>query len=162
MLTCQVVQHDVGYPEIQADTLQKVVRFGLEWLGPRIDGPFMIEDAGLFVDGLGGFPGVYSSYAYQTIGNHGILRLLQDVDERDAVFRSVVGLDHGEQHFFLGESRGSIATAMHGEHGFGYDPIFVPEGSSRTFAEMKTVEKNRYSHRGKALKKLSAYLETFP
>ncbi len=162
MLPCEVVQHDVGYPEIQADTLQEVARFGLDWLRPRIDGPFMLEDAGLFIDGLDGFPGVYSSYVYKTIGIHGILQLLENAGGRKAVFRSVIGVYDGEQHFFTGECHGSIAREVWGEHGFGYDPIFVPEGSEMTFAEMQPTEKNRYSHRGSAVEKLSAYLAMLP
>lgn len=162
MLSCRVVQHDVGYPEIQADTLEDVTRFGLNWLRPQIDGPIMIEDAGLFVEGLEGFPGVYSSYAYQTIGNQGILRLLEDAETRDAVFRSVIGLDDGKQHFFTGECHGSLAMTARGEHGFGYDPIFMPEGSGRTFAEMEPAEKNRHSHRGSAIRKLASYLASLP
>ncbi len=162
LLPRRVVQHDVGYPEIQADSLQEVARYGLDWLRARVDQPFMLEDAGLFIDGLEGFPGVYSAYAYRTIGNAGILRLLENVENRDAVFRSVVGLDDGEQHFFTGECPGSVATDIRGEHGFGYDPIFIPEGSNRTFAEMTSAEKNRYSHRGSVIRKLASYLSTLP
>ncbi|MFO8133821.1 MAG: XTP/dITP diphosphatase [Thermoplasmatota archaeon] len=162
MLPCTVEQRNVGYPEIQADALQEVARYGLDWLRTRVDRPYMLEDAGLFIDGLEGFPGVYSAYAYRTIGNAGILRLLDGAGCRDAVFRSVIGLDDGEQHFFTGECPGSIATDIRGEHGFGYDPIFIPEGSDRTFAEMKPAEKNRYSHRGSAIQKLAAYLSALP
>ena len=162
MLPCQVIQRDMGYPEIQADTLQDVARYGLDWLRSRIDGPFMLEDAGLFIEELQGFPGVYSSYVYRTIGNQGILRLLKDADLRDAVFRSVIGLYDGEIHFFIGECQGSIAREMRGKHGFGYDPIFMPAGGQQTFAEMAPAEKNRYSHRGSAVKKLAAYLEMLP
>ncbi len=161
-LPCRVVQHDVGYPEIQADTLREVARFGMDWLHTRIDGPFILEDAGLFVHGLDGFPGVYSSYVYGTIGNEGLLQLLEDATGRAATFRSVVGLDDGEQHLFTGECHGSIATSMRGERGFGYDPVFTPDGSDLTFAEMTQAEKNRYSHRGSAVRKLARYLSSLP
>lgn len=162
MLPCQVIQRDVGYPEIQADTLQAVAHHGLDWLCSRIDGAFMLEDAGLFIEGLQGFPGVYSSYVYRTIGNQGILQLLEGADTRSATFRSVIGLYDGEIHFFSGECPGSIAREIRGERGFGYDPIFIPKESQQTFAEMEPTEKNRYSHRGSAVKKLAAYLETIP
>ncbi len=162
MLPCEVVQHDVGYPEIQADTLEEVARFGLDWLRPRIERPFILEDAGLFVEGLQGFPGVYSSYVYGTIGNEGVLRLLDGSETRAATFRSVVGLDDGEQHLFAGACHGCIAMEQRGSNGFGYDPVFIPEGSDRTFAEMRPDEKNRMSHRAHAIRKLAGYLASLP
>ena len=160
MLPCQVIQRDMGYPEIQADTLQDVAHYGLDWLRYQVDGTFILEDAGIFIYGLQNFPGVYSSYVYQTIGNQGILQLLEGADNRGATFRSVIGLYDGEEHFFIGECPGSIAKEARGKHGFGYDPIFIPEGSQRTFAEMEPAEKNQYSHRASAVKKIAAYLET--
>lgn len=155
----QVEQWDHGYPELQADTLQEVAAFGLEQLEGRIDPPFLLEDAGLFVDSLGGFPGVYSSYAFGTLGWEGILRLLAEATDRSARFRAVVGFHDGAQHrFFEGVVEGTIAKEGRGEHGFGFDPIFVPEGHDRTFGEMTTEEKGELSHRTRALDRLVEHL----
>ncbi len=146
-----------SYREVQASSLEEVVREALE----EIPGDnFFIEDAGLFVDALSGFPGVYSAYVFKTLGNAGILKLLRGEENRRARFRSVVGLKlGGEVKLFTGEVLGSIAEEARGEAGFGYDPIFIPEGSTKTFAEDPEL-KQRVSHRRRALEKLAAYLAT--
>ena len=158
-----VLQKNIGYPEIQADNLEDVAAFGVEYLREKTNHPFIIEDAGLFINVLNGFPGVYSAYVYYTIGLDGILKLLKDVDhkEREATFKSVFAFSTpGEKTmFFKGECRGYISFEKKGRHGFGYDPIFVPLGKNKTFAEMETKEKNKYSHRGCSLQKLLDFLK---
>ncbi|RLE72114.1 MAG: non-canonical purine NTP pyrophosphatase, RdgB/HAM1 family, partial [Thermoprotei archaeon] len=122
--------------------------------------PFFVEDAGLFVEALNGFPGPYSSYIYKTIGCEGILKLLEGVDNRKAYFLSVVALRApglGDV-VFKGKVNGIIANEMRGEKGFGFDPIFIPDGCEKTFAEMNIEEKSRYSHRGKALRKMGKWI----
>lgn len=160
----KLVQKNLGYPEIQADTLREVADFGLDYINKDLVPPFFLEDAGLFIDSLNGFPGVYSAYVYHTIGCPGILKLLKDqnISQRKAVFKSVYALmdKNGEKHFFVGEAHGEIITKMRGANGFGYDPIFRPKGSDKTFAEMDVSEKNLFSHRGKALDELKRYLKT--
>lgn len=154
----EVVQRDIGYPEVQADSLEDVARFGVEYIQKKIDHPLILEDAGLFIDVLQGFPGVYSSYVFYTIGLKGILKLLEglDGDKRKACFRSVVAYKEPDKkpELFIGECCGRIATEELGEYGFGYDPIFILDGDTRTFAQMNVREKNRFSHRGKSLEKL--------
>jgi len=154
----EFVQRDLGYPEIQADTLEEVVDFALGYILSNHDfagfDGFVIEDSGLFIDALGGFPGVYSAYVYRTLGNDGILRLLDGISggKRRAVFISVIGAHVCSERIFVrGECPGVISVEKRGAGGFGYDPIFIPGGETRTFAEMDAVEKNRFSHRGRAL-----------
>lgn len=153
-----VVQKDLGYPEIQAETLEDVAKFGVEHIKKQLDRLFILEDAGLFIDALDGFPGIYSSYVFYTVGLKGILKLLDGIDKtkRGARFRSVFAYSEPGQKpkLFIGECQGRLAFEEKGSHGFGYDPIFVPEGETRTFAQMETEEKNRFSHRGKSLDKL--------
>ncbi|MBC7080230.1 MAG: XTP/dITP diphosphatase [Methanothrix sp.] len=155
-----IVQADLGYTEIQADTLEEVVLFGLKELSTRLDSPFIIEDAGLFVEALNGFPGVYSAYVQKTIGNSGILRLMDGIENRAASFRSVVGYSAPgmEPVLFKGELRGVIGFEARGTGGFGYDPIFEVDG--RTLAEMDLEEKNMISHRGRSMKALKRWLES--
>jgi len=156
-----VAQRALEYPEVQAVTLAEVVEFGLEWLAQRHAGEaLLIDDAGLFVDALGGFPGVYSRYAYDTIGPAGVLALLGDGAERSAEFRCVLGLllPDGGRQLFRGSCRGRITRTPRGNGGFGYDPVFVPAGDERTFAELPLAEKNGVSHRGRALAALAVYL----
>ncbi|NPA47034.1 MAG: XTP/dITP diphosphatase [Thermococci archaeon] len=158
-LGVRVVQRHVPYPEIQADTLEEVARYGVEWLSRRIDGNFFIEDSGLFINALSGFPGVYSAYVYRTVGLKGVLKLMEDSDDRRASFRSVIAYWDGEPHVFKGEVRGEITRELRGSGGFGFDPIFKPEGFSKTFAEMSVEEKNRVSHRGAALRLFCRWLK---
>lgn len=159
----KVIQKDLGYPEIQANELEDVARFGMEHLQKKFNQPFMLEDAGLFINILNGFPGVYSSYVFHTIGCKGILKLLKDkhMKDRKAVFRSVIAYKEPESPpmIFIGECHGKISNQELGEHGFGYDPIFIPDGETRTFAQMDVKEKNCFSHRGKSLEKLMDYFK---
>lgn len=157
-LNIEVIQKDVGYPEIQAINLEDVALYGAEHIQKRISHPFILEDAGLFIDNLDGFPGVYSAYVYHTIGCKGILRLMENMrgDDRKAVFRSVFAFAASDDtpRLFIGECPGKITTKEIGENGFGYDPIFIADGESKTFAQMKIDDKNNLSHRGKSLDKL--------
>ncbi|MFA4640860.1 XTP/dITP diphosphatase [Pyrococcus kukulkanii] len=158
-LSIEIEPLKISYPEIQADSLEDVVKFGIEWLKDRIPGYFFIEDSGLFIEALNGFPGVYSAYVYKTIGLDGILKLMENVENRKAYFRSVIGYYNGNVHIFTGTVQGKISYDKRGTHGFGYDPIFVPDGYEKTFAEMTTEEKNAISHRGKALKEFHRWLK---
>ena len=153
------------YREIQADSLEEVVKDALKTIENIGRGVF-IEDAGLFIKALNGFPGVYSSYIENTIGNDGILKLMEDVDDRSAVFMSVVGFKgfKGFKDFdamiFKGEVKGEIAFESRGTEGFGYDPIFIPEGYKKTFAEDFEL-KTRISHRRRAIEKLARFINPF-
>ena len=158
----EVVQLDRPYPEIQGPDLEEVATFGIKWIlkEKEIEDAVMIEDSGLFVHGLSDFPGVYSKFVFTSIGCEGILKLLEEKDDRSAHFEAVIAYCEkgGEPHIFKGRVDGEIAYEPKGENGFGYDPIFVPEGEVRTFAEMQIQEKNQYSHRARALEKLADYL----
>ena len=123
------------------------------------------DDTGLEVDALGGEPGVRSA-RYATDGHDDeankrlLLERLQGVENRAAQFRTAVALIMGgKEYLFEGIVRGRIATEQHGEGGFGYDPLFVPEGYDRTFAQMSAEEKNAISHRGRAVRKLAEFLQ---
>ncbi len=158
-LGVEVYQLRFPYPEIQADTLEEVAEYGAKWLSERIDGPFFLDDSGLFINALKGFPGVYSAYVYKTLGIDGILKLLEGVDDRSAYFKSVVAYWDGELHLFKGRVDGEIILEKRGGMGFGFDPVFRPSGFDRTFAEMTTEEKNEISHRGRALKAFAEWLK---
>lgn len=160
-LDINVAQAKVDVVEIQADTLEAVAQAKLTSAAEAVGGPVVVDDAGLFIDALQDFPGVYSAFALKTIGLTGILRLLEIEDDRRARFEAVIGYrdDTGEDHFFKGTCPGSISMSPRsGGHGFGFDPIFMPEGREETFAELPLDEKNRLSHRGKALAAFLAHL----
>ena len=155
----KIIQQKIEYPEIQAKDLEEVVKFAIEWLKDKIDKPFFIDDSGLFIEALNGFPGVYSAYVFKTLGNEGILKLMDGVENRKAYFKSVIGYYDGRIHIFKGIVNGRIGYKKRGDLGFGFDPIFIPEGFNKTFAEMTTEEKNKISHRGRALETFSKWLK---
>ncbi|MDG6218566.1 MAG: XTP/dITP diphosphatase [Candidatus Thermoplasmatota archaeon] len=158
----RIIQKDVGYPEIQTSSLEEVARFGVKVLQKQLDHSFILEDAGIFIDALKGFPGVYSSYVYFSIGLEGILQLLKciPVEKRTAQFQSVFAYATPDLDLklFKGVCNGTITATKKGSKGFGYDPIFKPDGFDNTFAEMDTKEKNTVSHRAKSLDQLVLYL----
>ncbi len=151
-----VMEDSVSKVEIQSDSLEEIVTYALrlnciDWL--------VVEDDGLFVDSLNGFPGPYSEYVYRTIGLRGLLRLLQGLEDRSAYFKSVVGLCiNGEVKLFTGVVKGRLSEEPRGSGGFGYDPVFIPEGYGLTFAEMGEELKNKLSHRSRAFNNLASYL----
>jgi len=147
--------------EIQNDGLREIAESSVVDAFRKVKLPIIVEDAGLFVDSLGGFPGPYAAYVYKTIGNEGLLRLMEKVEDRSAKFRSVMAYFSSELELpvcFDGEVVGEITREERkGEGSFGFDPVFKPAGSNKTFAEMGTVEKNRFSHRAKALRKFAEW-----
>ena len=150
---------DAGKVEIQADDPAEIVEFSLRLL--EDDGlAVVMEDAGIFIECLGGFPGPYSSYVLERLGNQGILKLMEGVEDRRAHYQSAVAIRRGDEvECFRGYVRGSIAKSERGTGGFGYDPIFIPdEGDGRTFGEMTEEEKNAISHRARAFRSLAEWL----
>ena len=155
----RIVRLDRSYPEIQTDRLEKVVKYAATVLDDEVKGDYLIDDSGLFIEALGGFPGVYSSYVQKRLGNKGILKLMAGETYRAAHFETVFLLKLGQDHeVFHGECAGTIAEAERGKGGFGYDPIFIPAGDTRTFGVMSLTEKNAVSHRARAVDALARYL----
>ncbi len=125
------------------------------------------DDTGLEVDALNGEPGVHSArYAEGTdhdseANMRKLLSKMSNVKDRTARFRTVISLIiNGVEHQFEGRVEGCIATEKHGKEGFGYDPIFIPEGYDKSFAELGEEVKNQISHRARAVKKLAEYLSS--
>lgn len=148
-----------------ADTIQGNARIKADYVTNKFIVDCFADDTGLEVEALDGAPGVYSArYAgehcsYQDNVNK-ILAELKGVDNRKACFRTVIALNlNGESYFFEGRCDGVITTEAHGEGGFGYDPVFKPDGYDETFAEMPSEQKNKISHRGKATAKLIDFLK---
>jgi XTP/dITP diphosphohydrolase len=127
--------------------------------------PVFSDDSGLEVNALNGAPGVYSArYAGPEKDNQKNIELLQrnlkNVEDKSAQFKSVITFvnQEGQETQFVGTVSGQIIQEQRGVNGFGYDPVFVPKGHSRTFAEMTSEEKHKLSHRAKAFHKLLSYL----
>lgn len=147
-----------------ADTLEGNALIKARWVKERYGYDCFADDTGLMVDALDGAPGVYSArYAgpgHDSVANMKLLlERMADKDNRKAHFSTVIALVMGgEEHVFEGRVDGTIAREPSGCGGFGYDPVFVPENSGRTFSEMTAEEKNSISHRGRATRKLMEFL----
>jgi len=144
-------------PEPQADDLAEVARSkAVAVRGVR--GYVLVEDSGLFVPSLQGFPGVYSAHFLRIWGFPPLLELLRR-RRRAALFRSVAVLRRGRScRTFVGEVHGSIARRAAGTNGFGYDPIFVPDGYRRTFGDLPPSVKDAVSHRARAMRQVGEFL----
>jgi XTP/dITP diphosphohydrolase len=146
-------------PEPQAESLEQVVLSKLSAVRD-VPGYVLVEDSGLFIPSLNGFPGVYSAHFLKTWKFGPVMELLRR-RSRTAFFRTVAGLQRrGRRWTFVGEVHGRIAEKPRGNRGFGYDPIFIPAGGTRTFAEISPEAKNELSHRSRAIRKVGKLLET--
>jgi XTP/dITP diphosphohydrolase len=154
----KLLHYAIERVEIQSDDLNEIAVYSLKNINDNV--PIVVEDAGLFINRLNGFPGPYSSYVLEHLGNPGILKLMDDVEERSAKYVSAVAYrDDEEVHVFQGIVEGNITLNIIGTNGFGFDPIFIPnEGDGRTFGEMSDVEKNSISHRSRAFNALGKWL----
>ena len=152
--------------EPQAEGIEEIARSKLEQavsltMGTELENEvLLVEDSGLFIDSLSGFPGPYSSFVQETIGLSGVLTLMAGKADRGAEFRAVAAASfQGNILTSTGICRGVISENISGDSGFGYDPIFIPEeANGRTCAQLSSNEKSSISHRGFALKGVSELL----
>jgi XTP/dITP diphosphohydrolase len=148
-----------------ADTLKGNALQKAEWVKERYGYDCFADDTGLEVEALGGAPGVYSArYAGENVtyadNNRKLLQEMKGKTNRNAAFKTVICLIlNGETHFFEGEVRGRIIEENRGTTGFGYDPVFIPEGYDVTFAEMGAELKNKISHRARATAALVKFIK---
>ncbi|MCX8184402.1 MAG: XTP/dITP diphosphatase [Sulfolobales archaeon] len=152
---------DIPKVEIQSESLTEIALYSVAIAYIITKKPVIVEDSGLYIKHLNMFPGALSSYVYKTIGISGILKLMNGIKDREAFFKSVIALAAPTLNgvkLFSGEVKGVISEEPRGFGGFGFDPIFIPNGHSRTFAEMSLEEKNTVSHRALAFKALSKWI----
>ena len=149
-----------------ADTLEGNALLKARYIKEKYGYDCFADDTGLEVDALGGAPGVYSARyagpAHDSQANmQKLLLQLKGITNRNARFRTVIALIQGhEEHLFEGIINGHITESPSGANGFGYDPVFIPDGYMETFAELSETAKNNISHRAIAVHKLAKYLET--
>jgi XTP/dITP diphosphohydrolase len=150
----------VEYQELRSDNPEEIAKDAAKRLADKLGKAVVVEDSGLFIKALNDFPGTCSSYIHKRIGLKGILKLMGDVDDRTCYYRSAVGYCEPEKKpiSFLGEEKGSVSKEIKGSHGFGHDPIFVPESSDKTYGETEKCE-NIKKFRRIAVEKLKEYLE---
>jgi XTP/dITP diphosphohydrolase len=123
--------------------------------------PILVEDVALTFEALEKLPGTYINDFFKVLGNQGLVSLLQKASSRKAIAQTtLVFMDQdGKSHIFIGIVAGEIAREPKGDNGFGWDPIFIPDGETRTFGEMTETEKAKYSMRAKALADFKKWLE---
>ena len=148
-----------------ADTLEGNALIKARWVKERYGFDCFADDTGLEVTALDGAPGVHTArYAYPDrhdpeANTAKLLKALENKSDRSAQFRTAIALIYnGEEHLFEGVVKGVISTEKRGTEGFGYDPVFSPEDTGRTFAELGTEVKNRISHRARAVAQLADFL----
>ncbi len=147
------------YRELRSDNPEEIAKESAKRLANELKKPVVVEDSGLFIKALNDFPGTCSSYIHQRIGLKGILKLMENIEDRNCTYKSAVAYcEPGKEAIsFLGEEKGVIAEEIRGNNGFGHDPIFIPENSNKTYGEMKNCE-NLKRFRKIAVEKLKNYL----
>jgi XTP/dITP diphosphohydrolase len=156
----EVIQNTDGYPELQEDDLEPIAAYGARWASDKLGLPVMVDDSGLFINVLNGFPGPYSAFVEKNLGNPRVLKIMEGETDRSAVFKSVIGYcEPGTEPLtFTGTVKGKIAFEELGTGGFGYDPIFDYNG--KTFGELGDEFKNTVSHRRRAVDKFVEWLDS--
>jgi XTP/dITP diphosphohydrolase len=151
-------QSNLKVPEIQADSLSEIAVEAAKHAFQQLRQPCFVEDSGLFIHEYKGFPGPYSHYAFDTMGNQGIVDLMENKKNRTAEFRCVIAYATAlEVRTFMGRVHGDITDKPRGNKGFGFDPIFQPHGHNQTFAE-DPFHKSKVSHRAVAFKNFKKHL----
>ncbi|MBN2478288.1 XTP/dITP diphosphatase [Candidatus Micrarchaeota archaeon] len=153
-----VRHYEFRHKEIRSDSIEEIAREAVDAAYSEVKKPVFVEDTGLFIESLNGFPGTYSGWVYEKIGAEGLVRLMRGEKNRSAVFKTCIAYRSGKKVLtFSGECRGSISEKILGKAGFGYDPVFIPEGHVQSFAQSINL-KNKLSHRYKTSEKFRRYL----
>ncbi|HCM36450.1 MAG: non-canonical purine NTP pyrophosphatase, RdgB/HAM1 family [Candidatus Wildermuthbacteria bacterium RIFCSPLOWO2_02_FULL_47_9c] len=155
----EVEQLDIDLLEIQEIDSKEIIKKKLSEAFNRAEGEFIVEDTSLHLNCLKGLPGPLVKWFLKTIGNDGLAGIAEKLGSSRAEAKTIIGYakNHEEIYFFEGVIKGQIVKPR-GESDFGWDPIFLPDGHEKTFAEMGREEKNKISMRREALNKLSEFL----
>jgi XTP/dITP diphosphohydrolase len=148
--TADISHISLDLPEYRSDDVGEIARGKAQYAFLQLKTPLIVDDTGLFIEALKGFPGPYAAYVLNSIGNTGILKLMEGVADRRARFVTAIAFaDSQGVHVFRGSIEGRITSSPRGSGGFGYDPIF--ETGEKTLAEIPLEEKSLSSHRARAL-----------
>lgn len=147
------------YKELRSDNPEEIARESAQRLANELKKPVVVEDSGLFIKALNDFPGTCSAYIHKRIGLKGILKLMENIDDRECTYKSAIAYcEPGKKPIsFLGTEKGTISKEIKGSHGFGHDPIFMPGGSNKTYGEIENCESLK-KFRRKAAERLRHYL----
>lgn len=152
---------DIEIDEVQSMDVEYVSRRKAEEAFKKLQKPVVIDDVALYIKALNDFPGPLIKYLYQHVGWKKILELLKNEKNRKIVLMCAVSIHDGKKvHTFIGKVNGTLATKLRGNDGWGFDFVIIPDGETKTFAEMGEKKKNKISHRGKAFRKLKKFLDS--
>ncbi len=154
-----IEQLDIHLPEIQDIDAQVIIKAKLQAAFNQSQGEFIVEDTSLYMDCLNGLPGPFIKWFEKAIGNEGLAELAKKLNNNRATAKTIIGYakTQNEIHFFEGVVTGTIVKPVV-KSGFGWDPIFLPNGEAQTFAEMGQAEKNKISMRRLAVNQLKEFL----
>lgn len=159
LLGIEVHGQKVPLPELQATDVREVARAKAQAAYDQLKRPVLVDDTGLYITAWGELPGALIAWFLDNVGCDGVLRMLAGWDDRSARVVTALGYcDERGVQVFDGELTGSIAPEVRGENGFGYDPIFIPAGSDKTFAELTGEQKDAISMRALAAAKLREFI----
>lgn len=155
-----IKQLNIELPEIQETDAEKIVAEKLKQAFTHHSGEFIVEDTSLYLDCLKGLPGPLIKWFLEKLGSRGLYKLTKKLGNNQAVAKTIIGYARDKDHirFFTGAIKGQIVPPK-GDHSFGWNDIFQPEGYSKTFAQMSLKEKNAISMRGLAVAKLREFLK---
>jgi XTP/dITP diphosphohydrolase len=160
ILGMPVAQVELELTEPQSMDVEEVVKEKAIQAYRMLSKPVLVEDTGLFVRAWNGFPGALVKWAVKSAGTRGIIKMLGGEVDRNATAKTAIAFYDGKStHIFSGSIEGKISTKVLGKSGFGWDPIFIPLGAEKSFAEMGPAEKNKISMRSMALLKLKRYID---
>ncbi|PIR98269.1 MAG: non-canonical purine NTP pyrophosphatase, RdgB/HAM1 family [Candidatus Colwellbacteria bacterium CG10_big_fil_rev_8_21_14_0_10_42_22] len=151
---------DIDLDEIQSLDAHEVIKHKLQEAYKKQKGEFIVEDTSLYIDSLNGLPGPLIKWFMKTVDNEGLVKMAKALGGTKAEAKTIIGYSKSEDdiHFFKGSIKGEIVEPR-GDGGFGWDPIFMPNGYDKTFAEMTAEEKNEISMRRIALNKLKEFID---
>lgn len=146
---------EIELVEPQALDVEEVVKEKARDAFVKTGKPVLVEDTGIYFDAWNGLPGALVKWFLQTVGNGGIVKMMDNESNRNVTAKTAVGFYDGQDYYiYTGEIKGRIAENIQGESGFGWDPIFIPNGYDKSFAQMSPEQKNEISMRHIALKRL--------
>jgi len=122
--------------------------------------PLFVDDVALHIEAWNGFPGPFIKHLLEAVGSEGIVKMMKDETKRGVIAKAAIGFHNGKEVVtFVGEVKGTLAPEPRGEGGWGWDPLFIPNHTNKTYAEMTPEEKNAVSHRRAALEEFKKYLQ---
>ena len=149
----------MSYLELRSNNPEEIAKQSAEMLADKLKKIVVVEDSGLFIKALNEFPGTCSAYIHKRIGLEGIIKLMKGIKNRACTYKSAVAYCEPNKKpiSFLGEEKGKVSGKIKGSYGFGHDPIFMPEGSNKTYGEMENYKEVK-KFRRRAVLKLRYYL----